>query len=472
MDYSIIEPLTYKGFIIMDTSLSRVTNLWDKALNEIEKRLNDKGLFESFFNGSYIYEVNESTMVIVSNSKLAKTLMENKFNQLINDVVTDLTETHFNIKFVCKDELSANEKITYVQVSKKSQYFVNAKLNPKSTFDNFVVGDFNREAHQAAILIASNPGKVFNPLFIHSNSGLGKTHLLHGIGNHIIKQGNPTSRILYITAADFVEEYIKFVTGEKEANSLKEYFNNVDVLLFDDVQFLENKTASQEFFFYAYQKLVDEGKQVVISSDRQPNELKNIQNRLITRFSQGLIVNINKPDTDSCVQILKKKITSEGLNLENIDEPVLRFFAEQFSNNIRELEGALNRLIFYAIQLKQSNRITMDVATEAVLSLTHGKALSTQLSEQKIINCVADYYNLTPNQLTGKIRTGQIALARHIAMYLIRNTLDVSLVKIGQLFGGKDHTTVMSAISKVDKELKTNQALKEAVDELSKRIKA
>ena len=234
---------------------------------------------------------------------------------------------------------------------------------------------------------------------------------------------------------------------------------------------LANKVNTQDFFFTIYEKLLNAGKQTVITSDRQPSELNNLQERLVTRFSRGLTVKIDEPDQNTCVEILRKKIEANGLDINRFDDSVLYVFADKFSKNIRELQGALNRLIFYTVSMKQTDRITLDIAAESVQSLVGGKSIASELSEQKIVNVVADYYNLSPSQLTGKIRTGQIALARHIAMYLIRITLDVSLKKIGEIFGGKDHTTVMNAIQKVDKGLKTDMSLKEAVDELQKRLK-
>ena len=218
--------------------------------------------------------------------------------------------------------------------------------------------------------------------------------------------------------------------------------------------------------------MVNSGRQIVITSDRQPSELKGLEDRLITRFSQGLTVKINNPDLDTCVKILKKQIEKEGLNVENFDPAVLYFYAERFNSNVRELDGAFNRLIFFASEMKQVEKITLDVAIEAAQNIAGTKNVAAQLSEQKIINVVADYYNLAPNQLTGKVRTGQLALARHVAMYLIRINIDVPLNKIGNMFGGRDHTTVMNGISKVESMLKTDEALKAAIDELQKRIKS
>ena len=390
----------------------------------------------------------------------------------IKEAFNEVTETSCEFKFLLLSDISG-AKAPKVEIGSKDEplFFKNAELKDDLTFDSFVEGEFNKEAYRAASLISKDPGKVFNPLFIYSNSGLGKTHLLHAIGNRI-KSKNPKAKILYIDANDFVEEYVKFVKGEKENETLKDFFSGVDVLLFDDVQFLENKVKTEEMFFYVYQKMVNSGRQIVITSDRQPSELKGLEDRLITRFSQGLTVKINNPDLDTCVKILKKQIEKEGLDVENFDPAVLYFYAEKFNSNVRELDGAFNRLIFYTAEMKQVDKITLDVAIEAAQNIVGTKNVAAQLSEQKIINVVADYYNLAPNQLTGKVRTGQLALARHVAMYLIRINIDVPLNKIGNMFGGRDHTTVMNGISKVESMLKTDEALKTAIEELQKRIKS
>lgn len=455
----------------MISSISEITKIWDKALVKIEKSLNDNHLFNSFFEGSYIHEIKGDTIVVVASTTLASVLMRTKYSSIIQEAVSEVTESNFKLEFLGPDEVEKSDDTPVQHQKKEVKYFENARVNTKLTFDNFVVGSFNREASQASLLIARNPGKTFNPLFIYSNSGLGKTHLLHSVGNYIIKEGNPNAKILYITANDFVEEYIKYVRAERDHQSLKDFFAGVDVLLFDDVQFLADKVKTEEMFFYIYSRMINDGKQIVITSDKQPNELRNLEERLVTRFNQGLVVKIDEPDQNTCVQILQKKIEANGLDINNFEPAVLEFFADKFSKNVRELEGALNRLIFYVISLKQTSVVTLDVAIDAVESLVGGKQIASMLNEAKIINVVADYYNLAPSQITGKIRTGQIALARHIAMYLIRTILDLPLKKIGASFGGRDHTTVMSAIEKVDKELKTDEALRNVIAELTKRIK-
>ncbi|HAV19519.1 MAG TPA: chromosomal replication initiator protein DnaA [Firmicutes bacterium] len=453
----------------MRPSISEITQLWDRILERLRGKINDRHIFDSFFAGSYLHGIDANTMVVVVNSGLAATLLATKYIDIISSVVRDVTESDFSLKFIQSSEIATITK----QAEKKPTFFANSFINRKFTFDNFVVGTSNREASQAALMIASNPGKLYNynPLFIFSHSGLGKTHLLHAIGNYI-KDNTPALRVLYISTDDFVDEFIKYVHGDRESENLKDFFKAVDVLMVDDIQFLADKTKTEEMFFHIFNALINAGKQIILTSDRHPSELKGLESRLVSRFGSGLTMNITKPDKTTCVEILKRKIETNGLDVKTFDQDVLEFFAERFSNNVRELEGALNRLLFYVINIKQAKHIDMELALESVQPLMGANGPKTGLSETKIINSVADFYNLTPNQLTGKIRTSQIAMARHIAMYLIRTMLDLPFLKIGSLFGGKDHSTVMNAVSKVEKSLKTDQSLMAAVDQLQKRLKA
>ena len=456
----------------MNNSISEIARIWQQTLKIVDERLGERQIFDYFFADTYIYDINGEVVTVVTKDRTSQRLLSVNYIDLIKEAFNEVTDTSCEFKFLLLSDISGAKAPKIEQSSKDEPlFFKNAELKDELTFDSFVEGEFNKEAYRAASLISKDPGKVFNPLFIYSNSGLGKTHLLHAIGNRI-KAKNPKAKILYIDANDFVEEYVKFVKGEKENETLKDFFTGVDVLLFDDVQFLENKVKTEEMFFYVYQKMVNSGRQIVITSDRQPSELKGLEDRLITRFSQGLTVKINNPDLDTCVKILKKQIENQGLDVDNFDPAVLYFYAERFNSNVRELDGAFNRLIFYTAEMKQVEKITLDVAIEAAQNIAGTKNVAAQLSEQKVINVVADYYNLAPNQLVGKVRTGQLALARHVAMYLIRINIDVPLNKIGNMFGGRDHTTVMNGISKVESMLKTDEALKAAIEELQKRIKS
>lgn len=463
----------------MVTTLSEMTKLWDKTLRKIKENLNDNRTFDYFFANSYLDSRDGDTLIVVAPHRVAKSVIEDKYSELIIDTISEFDDDIYKIRVVTEDELGSikkpgvlkNDNNVEQKSTKQASFFKDSSLKPELTFDNFVVGDFNREAHKAALYVAKNGGTLFNPLFIYSNSGLGKTHLLHAIGNEVKNGRMPNANILYINANDFVEEYVKYVRAEADSQSMKEYFKNVDILLLDDVQLLAGKVKTSEMFFFIYQDMINHGKRIIITSDKQPNELKGLEDRLITRFSQGLTIKIGEPDLDTSVEILKQKITTYGMDVEKFDANVILFLAEKYSSNVRDLEGAVQNLFFNCLDMDKEERITMDVAIKAVSSIKGGKNIAAQLSEQKIINVVADYYNISPSDITGKVRTGQIALARHISMYLIRKHLDVPLKKIGDMFGGKDHTTVMSGISKVDKELKTNKQLQEAIDELESKLK-
>lgn len=458
----------YNTYIMVTPTLSEIAQIWERVLERLNQKINDRHIFDSFFADSFIHSIQNDEIVVVVNSGLAVNLLSTKYQDTVLQTVLDVTQTNFKLKFVQKGDL---DKIK-AQTKKTSSFFANSFVNRKFTFDNYVVGTSNREAYQAALLIASSPGKLFNynPLFIYSQSGLGKTHLLHAIGNYI-RENASALNVLYITTDEFVDEFIKYVSGEKDKENMKDFFKSVDVLMVDDIQFLAEKTKTEEMFFYIFNQLVNAGKQIILTSDRHPSEIRGIESRLVSRFNSGLTMNITVPDLTTRVAILKNKIQANGLDITYFEEDVLTFFAERFSNNVRELEGALNRLLFYVINIKQTKHITMEVAVESVQPLIGSSTLVSSLTENRIINTVADYYNLTPNQLTGKIRTNQIAMARHIAMYLIRTMLDLPFLKIGSLFGGKDHSTVMNAVSKVDKSLKIDTGISTAVQQLTQRLK-
>ncbi len=459
---------TYNDEHMVAPTLSEIAQLWARVLDRLQTKINDRHIFDSFFVDTYIHAIEADEIKVVVSSGLASNLLSTKYMDVLALTVAEVTQTNFKLVFLQKGELEKNIKAS----EKKSSFFANSFVNRKYTFDNFVVGTSNREAHQAAVLIASNPGKLFNynPLFIYSQSGLGKTHLLHAIGNYV-RENAPSLKVLYITTDDFVDEFIKYVSGEKDSDNMKDFFKAIDVLMVDDIQFLSEKVKTEEMFFHIFNHLVNAGKQIILTSDRHPSEIRGVESRLVTRFNSGLTMNITVPDLPTRVAILKKKIEANGLDITYFDEEVFHFFAERFSNNVRELEGALNRLVFYVINIKQTKHITMALAIESVQPLIGSGVTLSSLTENRVINTVADYYNLTSQQLTGRIRTNQIAMARHIAMYLIRTLLDVPFLKIGALFGGKDHSTVMNAVKKVEKSLKVDEAIATAVDQLEKRLK-
>ena len=450
----------------MNSTVSEISQLWDHVLLKIHDRLDDQRVYDSFFDKTYIDSLDGSTMIVVANSSLAVIIINSKYQNLVSQAVEDVTGTNFQIRFVEKSELKKVQE----EKKEKPSFFVDSHLDPKFNFEAFVVGDSNREAYQAALMISKNPGKLFNPLLLYSDSGLGKTHLMQSIGNAIHEE-SPNSKVLYIAAADFVDEYIKFAQGYKEEQTLAQFFkSDVDCLLIDDIQFLIGKKKTMEMFFVIFSDLEKSGKQIVITSDQHPNMLDGLDDRLKSRFQAGLVLSIKRPDLVTSAEILRAKITAGGLDVNDFDEDVINFLASRFSNNVRELEGALNRLLFYTINMKPTKHITMEVATEAIQGLISVQDDKTKLSEGRIVAAVADYYNLTPSQLTGKIRTSQIALARHIAMYLIKTMLQVPFTKIGQYFGGRDHATAMKGVEKVEKSLRFDPDMRKAVDELKAKL--
>ena len=451
----------------MSRSISEITQIWDRALIKLQERLPDRHVYSAFFPDTYIHSINNDIITVIANSSLAKSMLNTNYRDVIEQVVGEITQSNYTINFIEKSEIP---RVSEIISEQKSTFFKNAKVNPNLTFDNFVVGQTsNLQAYQASVVVANSPGKLYNPLFLFSASGLGKTHLLHAIGNHI-KQNSPNLVVLYVTADEFTDEFIRYVR-ETPSGNMKEFFRTIDVLLMDDVQFLANKPATSENFFHLFNLLVNAGKQIVLTSDRHPSELQGLEDRLVTRFNSGLQINITTPDLETRKNILKKKITLNNLNIEDFDEEVITFFAENFPNNVRELEGALNRLLFYVVSIAPTTHVTMEVALNSVQSLINVKDAVTKLSETKIINVVADYYNLTPALLIGRNRTGQVALARHIAMYLCRDILDLPFVRIGKAFGGKDHSTVINAVDKVEKQLKSDPALIQAINEIKERLK-
>lgn len=450
----------------MTVSLSQQEQIWDAVLKIVEEHINDRHVFDSFFADTKIYKIVGNQIIVTTDSDLSCNLLKTKYFSLIQECIQKITESNYELQFISKNDIQSS---THPLAEAKPTYFQSCSLNPKYTFDNFVVGQCNKEAVQASLLITQSPGESFNPLFIYAKSGLGKTHLLHAIGNYI-KEKKPFYKVLYITTDAFIDEYIKFVRGNQQEESLKDFMKKVDVLLVDDIQFLSDKDKTSEMFFNVFNNLINSGKQIVLTSDRCPNELKGLEDRLVSRFNMGLSVSIKNPDTDTLLEILKLKIEANGLNINNFDYDGLIYLAENFSHNVRELEGALNRLIFYTITTKHASKINMDTIQESVSGITSKKGKQNILTEERIIEVVGDYYHLTEEQIKSKVRTSQIALARQISMYLCRSLLNTPFVHIGKIFGGKNHSTVMTSVEKVEKMLKTDSQLNTAISAIKKSL--
>ena len=440
--------------------------LWDKFLETIKEKITPIS-YETWFKDTYLNKIEENKIIVVVPMLLHKKNLSENYKDIIAETINEITGTNFEFEFLLEDEINKNSKII---IEEKGVPFNNpeqANLNSNYTFDNFVVGTSNRFAFTAALAVAENPGKAYNPLFIYGSSGLGKTHLMQAIGNYIVKESS--KKVLYVTSDKFISDFIginrKNNNNYDNIDYFKNKYRNIDVLIIDDIQFLANATQSQQEFFHTFNELHQEGKQIIISSDRSPEDLKLLEERLRTRFSWGLTVNIYPPDYDLRMQILKKKLSVHEL-AKPIDEDVLEYIANNCTSDVRKLEGALNRLFAYTTMFNKE-KINLEVATEALKGHLNSYGYIKN-DIQKIQSVVADYYKINVEDMKSKKRTNNIAFPRQIAMYLCRDTANMSFPQIGLEFGKRDHTTVMHAFSKIEKEIKDKPNTKLIVESVKK----
>ena len=339
---------------------------------------------------------------------------------------------------------------------------VESSLNPKYTFDTFVVGTSNRFAHAAALAVAELPADAYNPLFLYGGVGLGKTHLMHVIGHYIL-DNNPSAKVMYITSENFTNQLISAI-AKKTNQEFRDRLRNVDVLMVDDIQFIAGKTATQEEFFHTFNELHSGGKQIVISSDRPPKEIPTLEERLRSRFEWGLIADIGRPDYETRIAILRKKADLEHIL---VDDEVLHFIAEQTESNIRELEGSLTRV--NAMASLNGGKITLEIARQALENIMPGREKKV-LTPEAIMDACASHFGLTRDDLLSQRRNREIAGTRQLAMYLIRELTQLSTTRIGEVFGGRDHTTVMHACDKVSRLEKTDGETQQALSLLRKQL--
>ncbi|WP_041140298.1 chromosomal replication initiator protein DnaA [Beduini massiliensis] len=440
--------------------MDSLDKIWEQVLESFKITLNDDKAFIIFRDLSLISLQNNIALITTSSDLYI--MMAKNYKTEIEEILNRIVEGNYTIQFINERELINNEQ----EEEKKPEIVFEDRLIENFTFDSFVVGSSNKIAHSACVAVSESPGKsVYNPLFIYGNSGLGKTHLINSVGNQV-KKYHPEYKILYLSAVDFVNEYVDSIkTGN--IDYFQEKYRLMDLLLIDDIQFLVGKEKSNEIFFHIFNNMTNNNKQIVITSDRLPQELDGLENRLISRFSYGMRVGIDTPEFETALAILKKKIELQSFNSNMIDEEVLSYMASNFAKDVRELEGTLNRLIFESI-LEKVDHIDMKFALKSFKDDIQVHQVKDQLTTETIIKTVANFYNLTPTQLISKSRTANIALARHMAMFLIRDLLDASFVSIGEAFGGRDHSTVMKACDKVEENKKTDQNYQIAISELKK----
>lgn len=435
-------------------------NLWDKIRAEYKQKLNAP-VYESFFSLSKSrivpIDIFEKQLILMIENGFVRSMIENRYLEDLNSLVRKYYGEPIEVRIIesVEDMVQRSEK------EKKQEKIRNFSLLPRYTFDSFVVGNSNGFAHAACLAVAEKPAKVYNPLFIYGGVGLGKTHLMHAIGNAILEK-QTDSKILYLSSETFVNELITAIGNDKGhgnfRNGFRDKYRNVDVLLIDDIQFIAGKEGTQEEFFHTFNALHQNNKQIILTSDRPPKEIPTLEDRLRSRFEMGLIVDIQKPDYETRIAILRKKTRMEQ---REVPDEVTVYIARNIKSNIRELEGALTRIFAYSDLINKP--ITYQLATEALKDILDDEG-STEISVERIQTVVAKAYRIKMEDFTSKSRKQQVAYPRQIAMYLCRTLMDLSLPKIGQDFGGRDHTTVLYACDKIEEDLKRDSELKDKID--------
>jgi chromosomal replication initiator protein len=449
--------------------MENISDLWDRALKSIETKLS-KPSFETWLKSTKAHSLQEDTLIITAPNEFARDWLESRYSVLIAETIADITGAELSIKFIIPQN-QLEEDFDLTQPVKKppkdngerQDEMPQSMLNSKYTFDTFVIGSGNRFAHAASLAVAEAPAKAYNPLFIYGGVGLGKTHLMHAIGHYVIEH-NKNAKVVYLSSEKFTNEFINSIRDNKTVDFRNKY-RNVDVLLIDDIQFLAGKEQTQEEFFHTFNALHEESKQIVISSDRPPKEIPTLEDRLRSRFEWGLITDITPPDLETRIAILRKKAKAEGLDIPN---EVMLYIANQIDSNIRELEGALIRVVAYSSLINKD--INADLAAEALKDIIPS-------SKPRVITIhdiqvkVGEHYSVKLEDFKAKKRTKSVAFPRQIAMFLSRELTDFSLPKIGEEFGGRDHTTVIHAHEKISKLLDTDNELGKQIEEIREKLK-
>ncbi|KUP09364.1 chromosomal replication initiation protein [Bacillus coahuilensis m2-6] len=442
--------------------MENISDLWNKALETIEQKIS-KPSFDTWLKSTKAHSLKGDNLVITAPNEFARDWLEGRYSQLIAEVIFSITGEELTIKFIIPQNQEPEEfeiPLPSVKNGKDDDHhdFQTSMLNPKYTFDTFVIGSGNRFAHAASLAVAEAPAKAYNPLFIYGGVGLGKTHLMHAIGHYVLEH-NPSAKVVYLSSEKFTNEFINSIRDNK-AVDFRNRYRNVDVLLIDDIQFLAGKEQTQEEFFHTFNTLHEESKQIVISSDRPPKEIPTLEDRLRSRFEWGLITDITPPDLETRIAILRKKAKAEGLDIPN---EAMLYIANQIDTNIRELEGALIRVVAYSSLINKD--INADLASEALKDIIPSSKPRV-ISISDIQRAVGEHYNVKLEDFKAKKRTKSIAFPRQIAMYLSRELTDSSLPKIGEEFGGRDHTTVIHAHEKISKLLQSDSLLQSQVKEI------
>ena len=455
-----------------------VAEKWDEIIHKlkIEYGLSNVS-FRTWIEPLEVYNVSDSTVYILVPLKSSVDYINQKYLLPFQVCIAEITGQEFEVKFITVDDSQninvKNQDDTYKKNATQNSIFEQANLNPKYTFDTFVVGGNNNFAHAASLAVSESPGEIYNPLFLYGGVGLGKTHLMHSIA-HFILEKDPTKKVLYVTSETFTNELIEALKSGKTSGgnelamtAFREKYRNIDVLLIDDVQFIIGKESTHEEFFHTFNHLHVSGKQIIISSDKPPKDIETLEARLRTRFEWGLIADISSPDYETRMAILRKKEELDGLQKYHISNEVMQYIATNVKSNIRELEGSLNKLI--ALHKLKNEEINIMLAAEALKDIVSPNK-NRQITPELILEVVSEHFSVSIADLKSGKRNANIANSRQIAMYLCRTMTDTPLKSIGIMLGGRDHSTVSHGVDKVTEDIKTNEALNNTIEIIKKKI--
>jgi chromosomal replication initiator protein len=446
-----------------------VIEKWEEIINTVKKEHElSEVSFDTWIRPLEIYAVDGNKLyILVPSEQMGLSYISKKYYLPLKVAIAEITGTEYEIEFILPDQaelLHLNGKNTSKKkpAAAKSDH---SNLNPNYTFDTFVVGNNNRFAQSAALAVAESPGEAYNPLYIYGGPGLGKTHLMHSIGHFILDQ-KPETKVIYVTSEEFTNEVIESIRNGNASSMTKfrDKYRTVDVLMIDDIQFIIGKESTQEEFFHTFNALQTQGKQIILTSDKPPKEMETLEERIRSRFEWGLMADIGVPDYETRMAILRKKTESDKFN---INDEILDYIANNIKSNIRELEGALNKLLAY--HNLENVDITMEIA-EKELSNIITPDKPREITPQLIIEVVSEHFHISVDQMMSRNRSSDIVKPRQIAMYLCKNMSSTSLDAVGALLGGRDHSTIIHGVKKMTEEYETNEATRTLIETIKKKI--
>lgn len=447
--------------------MEKVIEKWDEIINTVKREYDISDVsFDTWIRPLEIFAIEDNTIyILVPSEQMALGYISKKYLTPLRVTIVEITKIEYNIEFILPDQA---KKLKVKNIQPKKAASLNGEssnLNPNYTFDTFVVGNNNRFAHSAALAVAESPGETFNPLYIYGGPGRGKTHLLHSIG-HFILNKNPEKKVIYVTSEEFTNEVIESIRNGNSSSMTKfrDKYRKVDVLMIDDIQFIIGKESTQDEFFHTFNALQTQGKHIIITSDKPPKEMETLEERIRSRFEWGLMADIGAPEYETRMAILRKKAELDQID---ISDDVLNYIATNIKYNVRELEGALNKLVAYNKLV--NTPITIEIAEKELQNIiTPDKP--REITPQLIIEVVSEHYNITVDQMISKTRSNDIAKPRQIAMYLCKNMTDSPLDSIGELLGGRDHSTIIHGIRKVTEEYESNETTRNTIETIKKKI--